>query len=127
MTEHTGQDIEETELHGYLDGELDQKRIEDVEAYLHQEREAAERLVHYGLQGDLIRRLYSPLIGRPTPYGLAGRLQQLSLLPSGEPARGKGRATRVLVTLLVMALMLGAAIWFLEPMITKVLADLVVE
>ena len=125
MTADATRDIEETELHGYLDGELNQDRVDDVEAFLDQEKKAAERLVHYGMQGDLIRRLYSPLINRPTPYGLAGRLQQLSQLPSGEPSRGKGRATRILVTLLLTALVLGAAFWFLEPMITNALANLI--
>ena len=127
MTADATRDVEETELHGYLDGELSQERIDNVEAFLDQEKKAAERLVHYGMQGDLIRRLYSPLINRPTPYGMAGRLQQLCQLPSGEPSRGKGRAARILVTSLLTALALGAAFWFFEPIMINALANLIPE
>jgi anti-sigma factor RsiW len=64
----------EIELHGYLDGALDPIRAAEVEAYLNDDRAAAERLVHYGIQGDLVRRLYGSLLNRPTPTAMISAL-----------------------------------------------------
>jgi anti-sigma factor RsiW len=64
----------EIELHGYLDGALDPIRAAEVEAYLNDDRAAAERLVHYGIQGDLVRRLYGSLLTRPTPTAMISAL-----------------------------------------------------
>jgi len=68
------QPVSEIELQGYLDGELSPQRVSAVEAYLEHDEAAAERLVHYGIQGDLIRRLYGPLINRPIPPAMIADL-----------------------------------------------------
>jgi DNA-directed RNA polymerase specialized sigma24 family protein len=62
--------IHEAELHAYLDGELSGARFEAVETYLEATRSALARLWAYQRQGDLIRRLYLPLLNRPLPPDL---------------------------------------------------------
>lgn len=101
------------DLHGYLDGELSKERTEVVEDYLDRERAAAERLVHYGIQGDLIRRLYGPLINRPLPLLMADRLQVATREKQENPARGRKKLAAVFVLLMIVAL--GAALWFFQP------------
>lgn len=70
----TGHQIPDIELHGYLDGELSDQRVGDIEAYLDRSEEDSERLIHYGIQGDLIRRLYAPLLNRPIPLPMLSQL-----------------------------------------------------
>lgn len=120
------QQVKEIELHGYLDGELGVQRSAEVEDYLDCERAAAERLVHYGVQGDLIRRLYGPLINRPMPPQMAGRFQsmnerrfRLMNRPKPESGRSKGRKTPVVIFVLLSFLALGAALWFFQPVLLE--------
>ncbi|MEM8948531.1 MAG: sigma factor-like helix-turn-helix DNA-binding protein [Pseudomonadota bacterium] len=58
---------QEVEIHGYLDGELDGRHMVEVDALVDYDEDAADRLLQYGIQGDLIRRLYAPLLNRPIP------------------------------------------------------------
>ncbi|MEZ5930671.1 MAG: sigma factor-like helix-turn-helix DNA-binding protein [Alphaproteobacteria bacterium] len=60
----------EFEIHGYLDGELDGRHMADIDSLVEDDQDAADRLLHYGIQGDLIRRLYAPLLNRPLPASL---------------------------------------------------------
>lgn len=62
----------ETEIHGYLDGELDSYHMAEVDALVERDEDAADRLLNYGIQGDLIRRLYAPLLNRPIPGAMLG-------------------------------------------------------
>ncbi len=105
--------VADIELHGYLDGELSDQRLEPVEDYLEQHRAAAERLVHFGVQGDLVRRLYGPLINRPMPAQMASRFQFISGKKS--QSRPKGRRARVMIISLLMVSALGCALWFFLP------------
>ena len=80
----------EIEIHGYLDGELDSHHMAEVDALVEQDEDAADRLLHYGIQGDLIRRLYAPLLNRPIPgamletFGEAAKAsQQRRVFPFG--------------------------------------------
>ncbi|MGI9506487.1 MAG: sigma factor-like helix-turn-helix DNA-binding protein [Geminicoccaceae bacterium] len=57
----------EVEIHGYLDGELGPDHMADIDALVEEDEDAADLLMHYGIQGDLIRRLYAPLLNRPIP------------------------------------------------------------
>lgn len=57
----------EVEIHGYLDGELGPDHMADIDALVEEDEDAADLLMHYGIQGDLIRRLYAPLLNRPLP------------------------------------------------------------
>jgi|GEM_PF-5882351 len=58
---------QEIEIHGYLDGELASDHMADIDALVEEDEDAADLLLHYGIQGDLIRRLYAPLLNRPIP------------------------------------------------------------
>lgn len=73
---------QEIDIHGYLDGELDSGHMAEIDALVEHDEDAADRLVHYGIQGDLIRRLYTPLFNRPLPGAL---LESLST--AAKPAR----------------------------------------
>ncbi len=118
-------EVVDIEIHGYLDGELNDQRATRLEEYLDQERPAAERLVHYGVQGDLIRRLYGPLINRPMPEEMAARLQAINEQRYAskhelEPGtiRSKGRLKGFLISFLVLLALIAvivAAIWFFQP------------
>jgi RNA polymerase sigma-70 factor (ECF subfamily) len=100
------------DIHGYLDGEVSRQRIDEVENHLERERAAAERLVHYGVQGDLIRRLYGPLISRPLPLVLADRLQAVTNPRPRRAGRGRRKALGVLLLLIAA---LGGALWYFQP------------
>ena len=119
----TESDVLDIELHGYLDGELNDQRKARVEDYLDCERPAAERLVHYGVQGDLIRRLYGPLISRPMPKQMAGRLQAVNeqrfrLINEPETAgrsRSLGKPFPIFLTASALIALSIAAVWAFEP------------
>jgi RNA polymerase sigma-70 factor (ECF subfamily) len=101
------------ELHGYLDGELGDDRVLEIQAYLDQDDQASERLMHFGIQGDLIRRLYGPLINRAIPYQMAGRLVAMTRSKTLMNLIEPGRRSRLLIAAtLLMAAGLGAFIWW---------------
>ena len=101
------QQVSDVELHGYLDGELAEHRIGAVERYLSRDQAAAERIERYGLQGDLIRRLYGPLIGRPMPPQMAGRLQFMKGKKSKGPSKGRKFFLFLLLLLIAATLIAG--------------------
>jgi anti-sigma factor RsiW len=119
----TDSEILDIELHGYLDGELNDHRKARVEDYLDRERPAAERLVHYGVQGDLIRRLYGPLINRSMPKQMAGRLQAVNeqryrLINEPEPkgrSRSLGKPFFIFLMVSVLVAVSVAAVWIFQP------------
>ena len=115
------EEVTDVELNGYLDGELSDQRIEEVESHLEQDRAGAERVVHYGVQGDLIRRLYGPLINRPLPPDMAGRLQVFS---QQKPKVAKGRKARRIILRLSIILALGTLLWFFHPVLLDTLKAL---
>lgn len=112
----------EIEIHGYLDGELDGHHMADVDALVEYDEDAADRLLHYGIQGDLIRRLYAPLINRPIPHRMLA-----ALAIAAKPARRGFRfgARRALIAGGVLALLVGsAAAWtYLAPSLNGVVPD----
>jgi len=60
----------EVDIHGYLDGELDAEHMATIDRLIERDDDAADRLLSYGIQGDLIRRLYAPLLNRPIPASM---------------------------------------------------------
>lgn len=108
--------IADIEIHGYLDGELSEQRSDTVERYLDQERAVAEQLVHFGVQGDLIRRLYGPLINRPMPPQIAGRCLIMNNKASKVSSTG-----RKLFLLTLMVSVLAAGAWFFLPTIMSLI------
>lgn len=117
----TVEQVSDVELHGYLDGELAEQRIDTVEDYLVRDQAAAERIEHYGLQGDLIRRLYGPLINRPLPSQMAGRLQFMNEKTS--KGRSRNRKIFLFLLLLLIAVTLAAGLMGFLPSFLKELAS----
>ncbi|MGI9433988.1 MAG: anti-sigma factor family protein [Geminicoccaceae bacterium] len=107
------QHISEIELHGYLDGELSEERAILVEAYLDEDDEASAKLFHYGIQGDLIRRLYGPLLNRPVPHPIAAKLATLKV--AGKRRNGMANRLKLGVAAVLLAgTALAAFAWYFE-------------
>lgn len=99
---------QEIEIHGYLDGELDAHHMADVDALVEYDEDAADRLLHYGIQGDLIRRLYAPLLNRPVP----GKMLD-ALGAAARPARRSfGFSARRALSAGAFVIVLGSAIFW---------------
>lgn len=63
-------DMNETELHAYVDGRLDEARRLRVEAYLADKAEAAEKVRVWREQNEALRTLYNPVLNEPVPQRL---------------------------------------------------------
>lgn len=110
---------QEFEIHGYLDGELDLRHMAVVDALVEHDESAADRLLHYGIQGDLIRRLYAALLHRPIPAAVLDAFASAfkSMAASRNPRRGFGLRPR-------RALLAGAVVIMLGGGATSALLDL---
>lgn len=107
---------QEIEIHGYLDGELDGHHMADIDALVEYDEDAADRLLHYGIQGDLIRRLYAPLLNRPIPVKMLDAIGA-----AARPARrGFGFGARRALTAGAFILILGAA---MQPLLVPTLSS----
>ncbi len=62
--------ITETDLHAYLDGELEQDRHADVEAYLQTNAQEALRLRDYQAQNRALRDMFNTILDEPLPESL---------------------------------------------------------
>ncbi|MHB8668201.1 MAG: anti-sigma factor family protein [Burkholderiales bacterium] len=62
--------MNETELHAYVDGRLDEARRLRVEAYLADKAEAAEKVRVWREQNEALRTLYNPVLNEPVPQRL---------------------------------------------------------
>lgn len=65
--------ITESDLHAYLDQETAGGRCTQVEAWLAQDPEAAERLEDYRQIGESLRAAYEPVLSEPVPEILTQR------------------------------------------------------
>ncbi|HEV7800871.1 MAG TPA: anti-sigma factor, partial [Burkholderiales bacterium] len=63
--------LTESDLHAYLDGELDGARRGEVEALVASHRDDAERLAAYSALNDALRACYDPVLGEPIPERLS--------------------------------------------------------
>lgn len=63
-------DIAESDLHAYADGQLDRARRAQVEAQLAQNPEAAEKVRIWREQNAALRALYNPVMTEPVPQRL---------------------------------------------------------
>jgi anti-sigma factor RsiW len=62
--------INEAALHAYLDGQLPEDRRAEVEAYLAEHLDAAERVAAYRQQNETLRLLFDPVLQEPIPERL---------------------------------------------------------
>lgn len=66
-------DIEEAELHAYVDGALPRDRRDAVEAAIAAETELAEKVAAYAAQNEQIRSLFGHVAAEPVPERLSPR------------------------------------------------------
>jgi anti-sigma factor RsiW len=93
--------ITEADLHAYVDGKLPEARRAEVEAYLEQRPEEADRIRAYSAQNAQLRALFDPVLGEPVP----GRMSA----PKEAPWQWQR-----LVAGLAIALVSGGAGWLLH-------------
>ena len=73
--------ISESELHAYLDGELTGARHSEVETYVAQTPEVAERLAVYSRNEEELRACYAAVLDEPVPERLRTRSRRSGLRP----------------------------------------------
>lgn len=66
-------DIDDSELHAYVDGVLPNDRREAVEAAIAAEATLAEKVAHYAAQNEQIRDLFGQVAAEPVPERLKPR------------------------------------------------------
>ncbi|GMQ87414.1 MAG: anti-sigma factor [Gammaproteobacteria bacterium] len=62
--------VNDADLHAYVDGELDESRRVDIEAYLAGNPDAAEQVRQYQQLNQNLHRLFDPVLNEPVPAAL---------------------------------------------------------
>jgi anti-sigma factor RsiW len=91
--------IAEEDLHAYVDGQLDEARRGEIEAYLARNPEEAERIAGYARQRDALRAAFAPLAEAPIPPSL-----NVGRMIASERARARGRWRMAAAASLALAL-----------------------
>lgn len=73
--------VTETELHAYVDGQLDSARRAEVEAYLAANPAQAERVRAYAHQNEKLHALFDSTLDEPIPEALRRRPARFTLRP----------------------------------------------
>jgi anti-sigma factor RsiW len=60
-------DIDDIELHAFIDGELDVARVSAFEARMKADPVLAERIAEFRADKDMLKRVYAPVAERPIP------------------------------------------------------------
>lgn len=68
--------LNESELHAYADGQLDERRRAEAEAWLAAHPADAERMEAYRRQNEALRALFDPVLDEPIPQRLRRRERQ---------------------------------------------------
>lgn len=115
----------EIEIHGYLDGELDQRHMAEMDSLVEHDRDAADRLLHYGIQGDLIRRIYAPLLNRPIAQEMLATFSTAFRAKPDEPVkRGFFRSARLALFAGAIVMVLGAGVvTWMVPSLASAVSD----
>lgn len=97
----------ESDLHAYVDGQLDPARRVEVEAYLAEDREAAVRVEAYREQAELLHALFDPVLSEPPPPEVEELRDRLALrLTAGnDNVRGRWYAAPWLRAVAAVALL----------------------
>jgi len=85
---HHSEPVTDSELHAYVDGQLNLSRRAEVEAYLAEHPEAQARVDEYQMLNQALHRLYDPALKEPIPSGL---------VRAASPRRWPGMAVRAAV------------------------------
>ena len=72
----SGNSVGEADIQAWTDGRLDESRRVEVEAWLAQRPEEAERAAAYRDLNEQVRALYAPVLGEPVPARLAQAAQR---------------------------------------------------
>ena len=80
--------VTEAELHAWIDGELPEERLADVERHLAENPDVAQRFERYRAQRSLLGQSFGPLIDQPLPDRLTPPFTARD--PSEKPALGRG-------------------------------------
>jgi anti-sigma factor RsiW len=103
--------VSEADLHGFVDGQLTPERRREVEAWLSNRPEEAQRVASYRRQRHELHALYDPVRDEPLP----------AWLRAPHRARSNGMLQRLAAAILI-ALIGGAAGWGLRGMPGAVMA-----
>lgn len=98
--------VNEADLHAYIDGQLNEERRAEVEAYLAEHPAEAARVQAYREQNQALHALFDPILQEPVPARVKLR-DQRPLLPIG-------KYLRQYAATLVAALIGGAIGWTLH-------------
>jgi len=96
MTEHDNP-VTEQDLHAYVDGQLDTARLAEVEAYLVQNPDAAEKVKEYQAYNQGLHTLFNSALQEPVPDALKNR-----------PSRRGMQSPYMQVAAMVSALVIGS-------------------
>ncbi len=99
--------VNDADLHAYVDGELDERRRLDIEAYLAGHPEAAEQVRHYQQLNQELHRLFDPVLNEPVPAALVPAV-------TGPPAAYRRWRVMQAAALAGVALLSGLGGWLLH-------------
>lgn len=85
---HRPEPVTDSELHAYVDGQLDLTRRAEVEAYLSEHPDAQARVQEYQVLNQALHSLYDPALKEPIPS---------KLVRAASPRRWPGMAMRAAV------------------------------
>lgn len=116
-------EISESELHAYIDGALDEDRLDVVEEMLTRDPALAERVAAYRGDKEMLKRLYGPLIERPVPQ------EWLALAHAPQRLRKQPLSWRMIGSIAASLLILVsiAAYWGLRPVQSKEIVQVALE
>ncbi len=111
--------ISEDELHAFIDGELDEARLQQIVAQIATVPALAERVAQFRKDRETLVQIYGPLIDRPLPERLKSeRLMPRALVPHGllqrlveQGMRGTAYARASMAGAIVAAATLVIAAW----------------
>jgi anti-sigma factor RsiW len=103
--------ITEADLHAYIDGQLASERQADLQAYLAQHPDAAQRMAAYRAQTQCLRALFAPVLLETLPPHLVQ-----AALP-GKPWYGQRLAASVAI-----AVVSAASAWWVRGSVDQTLA-----
>ena len=107
--------VTEAELHAWLDGELPEERLSDVERHLADNPDIAQRFDRYRAQRSLLGQSFGPLIDQPLPDRLTPpfTVREPSAIAAPRGGRGAWWGMAVAASLLVFVAG-GSSGWLLR-------------
>jgi anti-sigma factor RsiW len=112
--------ITEADLHAYIDGQLAPERQADMQAYLAQHPDAAQRFAAYRSQTQGLRALFAPVLLETLPPRL---LQAALPRTSRTPWYGQSWLGQRLVASVAIAVVSAASAWFVRGSADQTLAS----